>query len=90
MDLASEKGASNWLHHYRSVWILPVSKVPSRILSRLGMDSCHQALPALSCGSIFTVEHVLSCPRGRFPMVHHNEIRDVTANYLQKYAMMFW
>ena len=27
----------------------------------------------------FAVEHLLSCPRGGFPSLHHNEIRDLTA-----------
>ena len=34
------------------------------------------------CGSNFTVEHVLSCPRGGFPSIRHNEIRDLTATLL--------
>ena len=37
-----------------------------------------------ACGANFTVEHVLSCPRGGFPPIHHNEIRDITANLLSK------
>ncbi len=35
-----------------------------------------------ACGSNFTVEHVLSCPRGGFPSIRHNEIRDLTATLL--------
>ena len=35
-----------------------------------------------ACGNSFTVEHVLSCPRGGFPTIRHNEIRDVTASLL--------
>ena len=34
------------------------------------------------CGSSFNVEHALSCPRGAFPTIRHNEIRDITANLL--------
>ena len=34
------------------------------------------------CGSDFTVEHVLSCAKGGFPCIRHNEIRDLTANLL--------
>jgi len=30
----------------------------------------------------FSVEHALSCPRGGFPSIRHNEIRDVTADLL--------
>ena len=28
------------------------------------------------------MEHVLSCPKGDFPTIHHNEIRDLTANLM--------
>ena len=34
------------------------------------------------CGSSFTVQHVLSCPRGGFPIIRHNELRDLTAHLL--------
>ena len=34
------------------------------------------------CGASFTVQHALSCPRGGFPSIHHNEIRDLTATLL--------
>ena len=35
-----------------------------------------------ACGNSFTKEHVLSCPRGGFPIIRHKEIRDVTASLL--------
>ena len=34
------------------------------------------------CGANFSVQHALSCPCGGFLSIHHNEIRDVTANLL--------
>ena len=34
------------------------------------------------CGVNFTVQHVLSCPRGGFPSIRHNELRDITASLL--------
>ena len=34
------------------------------------------------CGNSFTVEHALSCARGGFPTIRHNEIRDLTAHLL--------
>ena len=34
------------------------------------------------CGAKFSVEHALSCPKGGFPFIRHNEIRDLTANLL--------
>ena len=30
----------------------------------------------------FSDEHIFSCPRGGFPSIRHNEIRDITANLL--------
>ena len=35
-----------------------------------------------ACGATFAVDHLLSCPRGGFPSLHHNEIRDLTARLL--------
>ena len=29
-----------------------------------------------ACGAAFSVEHALSCPKGGFPSIRHNEIRD--------------
>ena len=34
--------------------------------------------------SFFTVEHALSCPRGGFLFVRHNEIRDCIAHLLKE------
>ena len=38
------------------------------------------------CGANFTLEHVLSCPHGGSPSIHHNEIRDITANLLTEFC----
>ena len=34
------------------------------------------------CGASFSVEHVLACPKGGFPSIRHNELRDLTASLL--------
>ena len=34
------------------------------------------------CGQVFNVEHALSCKKGGFITLHHNELRDFTANQL--------
>ena len=31
---------------------------------------------------MFTVEHSFTCPKGGFPSIHHNEIRDLTTSLL--------
>ncbi len=37
-----------------------------------------------ACGKNFTLEHVLSCPKGGFPSIRHNEIRDVSAQLMSE------
>ena len=39
----------------------------------------HNTPSACACGSPFTVEHTLSCPKGGYPSIRHNDIRDFTA-----------
>ena len=40
-------------------------------------------LPSFSvCGKPFSVEHAISCPKGGFPILRHNEVRDFTASLL--------
>ena len=35
-----------------------------------------------ACGKSFSVEHAISCPKGVFPTLRHNEVRDFTASLL--------
>ena len=35
-----------------------------------------------ACGSSFSVQHALSCPKGGFPTLRHNEVRDLTAKLM--------
>ena len=86
MMLAQEKGASSWmttlpvaefgftLHKgaFRDALCLRYGWQPSRI-----PINCE-------CGNQFSVEHALSCPKGGFPSIRHNEIRDLTASLLSE------
>ena len=36
------------------------------------------------CGSPFSVDHALSCPRGGFPTIRHNEVRDTLASWMSE------
>ena len=36
------------------------------------------------CSKSFTVKHALSCQRGGFPTLQHNEVRDLTASLLSE------
>ena len=37
-----------------------------------------------TCGTNFSVDHALSCPKGGFPSICHNEVRDITAELLSE------
>ena len=37
-----------------------------------------------ACGTNFSVDHALSCPKGGFPSIRHNEVRDITAELLSE------
>ena len=84
MDFGGEKGASHWLV------VLPLSEhgftlhkgaFRDAIKLRYGWQLPH--LPShCTCGKKFTVEHAFSCPCGGFPSLRHNDIRDITADFL--------
>ena len=84
MDLTQKKGDSSWLTSlplkefgftlhkgaYRDAIALHYGWQPSYCPS-----SC-------ACGSNVSVERTLSCPKGSFPTICHNEVRDFTANLM--------
>ena len=84
LDLAGERGASNWLTS------LPITEFgfslhKGAFVDALCLRYCWPppGTPThCACGTNFSVEHVFSCPRGGFPSIRHNEIRDITANLL--------
>ena len=86
MTLAKEKGASSWLT------ALPISEFGFTLHKSAFRDAlCLRygwqptRLPEkCDCGRQFSIEHALSCPKGGFPSLRHNEIRDLTANLLSE------
>ena len=84
MDLAQERGASSWLT------ILPLEEFGLTLHKGAFRDAIalrYGWQPALipstcACGTSFSVEHALSCPMGRFPIIQHNEVRDLTAKLM--------
>ena len=84
MDLAQEKGASTWLTS------LPIQEFrfnlhKGEFLYALALRyNWHPSrVPTTcACGKNFSIDHALSCPKGGFPSIRHNEIRDITANLL--------
>ena len=59
-----------WLHLAQDAIALWYGWTPSRMPT-----TC-------ACGRKFEVEHALSCAKGAFPSIRHNEIRDLTAHLL--------
>ena len=84
MDMASERGASSWLtvlsldeHHFalhkqafRDALALQYGWLPSMVPTHC------------TCGQSFSIQHMLSCPKGGYPTIRHNELRDFTASLL--------
>ena len=91
VDLTSEKGASIWLTCLR------IEEFGFSLHKRAFMDAlalCYgwpvKDVPvSCSCGASFTISHVLSCPKGGFPSLRHNESEMLQLVSSQKCAMMF-
>ena len=84
MDLAQERGASSWLTS------LPIEEFGFALHKGAFQDALalHYnwfllRIPSnCACSMRFSVEHALSCSKGGFPSIRHNEIWDLTANLL--------
>ena len=88
VNFASVKRASGWLT------ALPLQKhgfacFPGCFGFTLWLVTSHFILYILysetalcACGSSFSVDHVLSCPKGGLPSLRHNDVRDLTASLL--------
>ena len=86
MESAAEKGASSWLS------VLPIqehnfhlhkSSFRDALCLRYGWEPT--GLPtSCVCGKSFTVDHCLSCTHGGYAIMWHNQLRNITANLLQK------
>ena len=81
MDLSQEKGASNWLT------VLPVKEYGFSLHKGAFRDTLAlrygwklpQHVPV--CPK-FSVEPTLSCAKGGYPSIRHNEIQDLTAHLM--------
>ena len=86
MDLASEKGASSWLTSLpidEYGFALHKGAFHDALALRYGWQFSHTYTNCV-CGEKISIEHSLSCPRGGFPIIRHNKIRDVIANLLSE------
>ena len=84
IDLATVRGASSWLTTLplsEHGFTLHRSAFQDALALRYGWSPLRP--PSLcACGTSFSVEHALSCPKGGLPSLRHNEIRDLTATLL--------
>ena len=84
VDLATEKGSSTWLTALPLAehgFALHKGSFHDAIALRYGWPPSEMPNKC-ACGTKFSVEHALSCPKGGFPSIRHNEIRDLTATLL--------
>ena len=86
LDLANEKGASTWLT------VLPIDEYGFALHKGAFRDALslryswhipHQT-ESCACGKAFDVNHAMICPKGGFPNLRHNEVRDITTDLLSE------
>ena len=86
IELAQEKGASSWLTTVplkEHKFVLHKRALQDALALRYGWSL--RGVPThCACGALFSVEHELSCAKGGFTIVRHNEVRDLTANLLSE------
>ena len=84
MDLVGNKGSSSWLS------LLPLkdqgfnlNKGEFRDALNLRYGWQMKNVPHhCKCGKAFSTNHAMTCPNGGLPIARHNEIRDITAQWL--------
>ena len=86
MELGTEKGASTWLT------VLPLQdqgftlnkqEFQDALCLRYGWQL--KNLPShCVCGSVFSTDHAMICSHGGLTITRHNDIRDITANWLSE------
>ena len=90
MELAQEKGSSVWLTS------LPIHKFSFALHKHAFQDALAlrynwqplQAPSVCGCGTKFSIEHSLSCPKGGFLPFDITKLGTWQLIYLQKFAMM--
>ena len=86
VECCTEKGASSWLSALplkEYGFALHKGEFIDAICLRYGFIPSR--LPTYCvCGKDFTLYHALSCPHEAFPIVWHNEIRDLTVSLMSE------
>ena len=85
VELATEKGASNWLMAIKIKEInFNLNKREFRDAIKLRYDWEIADLPAMcTCGDLFTVDHAMVCRHGGLIIQRYNEIRDLEVEMLR-------
>ena len=84
ISLAKEKGSSSWLT------VIPVEEHGFFLNKGEFRDALHlrygwdirNAPQSCVCNASFSIDHAMTCKRGGFTIMRHNEIRDMTAKLL--------
>ena len=82
--MATEKGSSTWLTALPLAehgFALHKGAFHDALALRYGWSPSEMPSKC-ACGNNLSVEHALSCAKGGFPSIRHNEIRDLTATLL--------
>ena len=86
MELSQEKGASTWLtslpiddHGFS----LHKSAFRDALSLRYGW-SLQNPPSYCTCSHPFSIDHALTCKTGGFPVIRHNEVRDITGSLLSE------
>ena len=85
VKLAQEKGASNWLSCLplkSHTFVLHKAAFHDAIALHYHWLPSACLLPVPVVTLLPYIEHALSCPKGGFPSLRHNEVCDLTANLL--------
>ena len=86
MDLGTEKGASTWLTALplqEQGFTLNKQEFQDALCLRYGWQL--KNLPShCVCGSVFSIDHAMTCSHGGLIIIRHNDIRDITANWLSE------
>ena len=86
LEASIENGASSWLS------ALPLKKHSFLLDKQSFWDALYiryslffERLPSRCvCGAAFNINHALSCPKGGFISLRHNEVRDFTAELISE------
>ena len=85
-ELACLKGASSSLTALaldEYGFLLHKDDFRDAVCLRYGWSLPHLPTESVCCAS-FTDDHSFTCPHGGYPTLHHNEIRDITAQLMSE------